>query len=84
NASKLLARFLADNADTLGLRLLDFTGGTLRNAIPREAIVTLAVAADKADALKAAAQEFLATIQFELSAVEKKIAFVVEAAESNA
>lgn len=84
NASKLLARFLADNADTLGLRLLDFTGGTLRNAIPREAIATLAVAADKTDALKAAAQEFLATIQFELSAVEKKIALVAEAAESNA
>jgi dipeptidase D len=84
NASKLLARFLADNAETLGLRVLDFTGGTLRNAIPREAIVTLAVAADKADALKAAAQEFLATIQFELSAVEKKIALVVEPAESAA
>ncbi|MCS3423139.1 dipeptidase D [Rahnella sp. BIGb0603] len=84
NASKLLVRFLSEHADTLGLRLLDFTGGTLRNAIPREAIATLAIAADKADALKAAAQEFLAAIQFELSAVEKKIAFVVEAAESTA
>lgn len=84
NASKLLVRFLSEHADTLGLRLLDFTGGTLRNAIPREAIATLAIAADKADALKAAAQEFLATIQFELSAVEKKIAFVIEAAESTA
>lgn len=84
NASKLLVRFLSEHADTLGLRLLDFTGGTLRNAIPREAIATLAIAADKADVLKAAAQEFLATIQFELSAVEKKIAFVVEAAESTA
>lgn len=84
NASKLLARFLADHADTLGLRLVDFTGGTLRNAIPREAIATLAIAADNADALNAAAQKFLATIQFELSAVEKKIALVVEAAESNA
>ncbi|MFU2316214.1 beta-Ala-His dipeptidase [Rahnella sp. PCH160] len=84
NASKLLARFLSEHADTLGLRLLDFTGGTLRNAIPREAIATLAISADKADALRTAAQEFLATIQFELSAVEKKIAFVVEAAESTA
>ena len=84
NASKLLARFLADNAETHGLRLLDFTGGTLRNAIPREAIAIVAVAADKADALKAAAQEFLATVQFELAAVEKKIAFVVEAAQSDA
>jgi len=84
NASKLLARFLAEHADSLGLRLLDFTGGTLRNAIPREAIATLAIAAENVDALKAAAQEFLATIQFELSAVEKKIALVVEAAHSDA
>lgn len=84
NASKLLARFLTEHADSLGLRLLDFTGGTLRNAIPREAIATLAIAADKTDALKAAAQEFLATLQFELSAVEKKIALVVEAAHSDA
>ncbi len=84
NASKLLARFLAEHADSLGLRLLDFTGGTLRNAIPREAIATLAIAAENVDALKAATQEFLATIQFELSAVEKKIALVVEAAHSDA
>ncbi|MGC6389720.1 beta-Ala-His dipeptidase [Ewingella sp. S1.OA.A_B6] len=84
NASKLLARFLAEHAESLGLRLMDFTGGTLRNAIPREAIATLAVSAANADALKAAVQEFLATLQFELSAVEKKIALVIEAVESPA
>jgi len=83
NASKLLSRFLADNAETLGLRLLDFTGGTLRNAIPREAIANVAVAAAQVDALKTAADAFLATVQFELSAVEKKIAFVVEAAQTD-
>ncbi|GAB2935016.1 beta-Ala-His dipeptidase [Hafnia psychrotolerans] len=82
NASKLLVRFLAEHADSLGLRLMDFTGGTLRNAIPREAIATLAVSAANTDALKAAVQQFLATLQFELSAVEKKIAFVIEAVES--
>ncbi len=37
NANKLLARFLAAHARELDLRLIDFTGGTLRNAIPREA-----------------------------------------------
>lgn len=84
NASKLLVRFLAEHADSLGLRLMDFTGGTLRNAIPREAIATLAVSAANTDALKAAVQQFLATLQFELSAIEKKIAFVIEAVESPA
>ncbi len=84
NASKLLVRFLAEHADSLGLRLIDFTGGTLRNAIPREAIATLAVSAANTDALKAAVQQFLATLQFELSAIEKKIAFVIEDVESPA
>ncbi len=32
---------------------MDFNGGTLRNAIPREAFATVAVAADKVDTLKA-------------------------------
>ena len=53
NANKLLVRFLAGHAEELDLRLVDFNGGTLRNAIPREAFATLVVAADKVDALKA-------------------------------
>ncbi len=45
-------RFPAGHAEELDLRLIDFNGGTLRNAIPREAFATIAVAADKVDALK--------------------------------
>ena len=52
NANKLLVRFLAGHAEELDLRLIDFNGGTLRNAIPREAFATIAVAADKVDVLK--------------------------------
>ncbi len=52
NANKLLVRFLAGHAEELDLRLIDFNGGTLRNAIPREAFATIAVVADKVDALK--------------------------------
>ncbi len=48
----MLARFLAGHAEELDLRLIDFNGGTLRNAIPREAFATLAVAADNVGALK--------------------------------
>lgn len=42
----------AGHAEELDLRLIDFNGGTLRNAIPREAFATIAVAADKVDVLK--------------------------------
>ena len=56
NANKLLARFLFAHAAALNLRVLDLNGGTLRNAIPREASAVVAVPADKADALKALSQ----------------------------
>ncbi|WP_369789914.1 beta-Ala-His dipeptidase [Rouxiella sp. WC2420] len=83
NANKLLARFLCKHAEKLDVRLLDLTGGTLRNAIPREAVAQLAVAADKVEAFKAAAEEFQSVIQFELAAVEKNIKLVIEAAHSD-
>ena len=53
NANKLLARFLAGHAEDLSLKLMEFTGGTLRNAIPREGQVTIAVPADKVAELTA-------------------------------
>ncbi|WP_312755230.1 peptidase dimerization domain-containing protein, partial [Escherichia coli] len=59
NANKLLARFLAGHAAELDLRLVDFNGGTLRNAIPREAFATVAVSASKADELKKLSSVYL-------------------------
>lgn len=58
--------------------MLDLNGGTLRNAIPREASAVVAVPTDKADALKALSQEFLAVLQNELSAKEKNITVLLE------
>ena len=73
NANKLLARFLFAH-------LLELNGGTLRNAIPREASAVVAVPAAKADALKTLSQQFLATLQNELSAKEKNITVLLEPA----
>ena len=73
NANKLLARFLAAHTRDLDLRLIEFTGGTLRNAIPREAFATLAVPAAKVDALKSAAMAYLTTLQNELSDKDKNV-----------
>ncbi|AXW85771.1 aminoacyl-histidine dipeptidase [Lonsdalea britannica] len=84
NANKLLGRFLAEQAGTLDLRILDLNGGTLRNAIPRESAVTLAVAEDKVAALKAAAQDYVAVLKHELAAVEKNIAVLVESTSNDA
>ncbi|MEW5110470.1 beta-Ala-His dipeptidase, partial [Morganella morganii] len=80
NANKLLARFLAGHATELGARLVDFQGGTLRNAIPREGHITLAVPADKAAQLKSLAQTFEALLREELAQKEKNLAVTLEAA----
>ncbi|WP_343464116.1 beta-Ala-His dipeptidase [Pantoea sp.] len=78
NANKLLARFLAAHAQALDVRLIAFSGGTLRNAIPREAFATLAVESYQVDALKSAAAHFQATLQNELGAKEKNIVLLSE------
>lgn len=73
NANKLLVRFLATQAQDLDLRLIDISGGTLRNAIPREAQAVLAVANDKKETLKAAVIDYLATLCSEVSPQDKNI-----------
>lgn len=83
NANKLLARFLAGHAAELDLRLLDFNGGTLRNAIPREAFATVAVAADKAEQLKALAEAYQAILSNELAIKEKNLTVQLESVASD-
>lgn len=77
NANKLLARFLAGHVAELDLRLVDFNGGTLRNAIPREAFATVAVSASKADELKKLSSVYLEILKNELSAKEKNLTVVL-------
>ncbi|MDP5188946.1 aminoacyl-histidine dipeptidase [Rheinheimera baltica] len=70
NANKLLARFLADNAADLDLAISAFNGGSLRNAIPREASVSLTVPAEKHRQLVQQVVDFEALLKQELAAVE--------------
>ncbi|RLM18496.1 cytosol nonspecific dipeptidase [Brenneria alni] len=84
NANKLLARFLFEQADKLDIRLLDLNGGTLRNAIPREAFATLALPAANVEQLKAQSQDYLSVLKNELSAVEKNLTLLVENSDSQA
>lgn len=73
NANKLLARFLASHADELSLKLIDFHGGTLRNAIPREAHIIFAIPADKAQQLTTLTNDFEALLKTELAIAEKNL-----------
>ncbi|MDR0805601.1 MAG: aminoacyl-histidine dipeptidase [Enterobacteriaceae bacterium] len=81
NANKLMARFLFAHAQQLQARVLSFNGGTLRNAIPREATVTLSVPAANVEQLKKISADFLTLITHELTAVEKNMTLLVEPCE---
>lgn len=83
NANKLMARFLAGHATELGLCVLDLNGGTLRNAIPREATAVLAVPSANLAKLKTLAETFLSILKIELAAVEKNLNIQVESAQSD-
>ncbi|MFZ6850115.1 aminoacyl-histidine dipeptidase [Undibacterium sp. RuRC25W] len=70
NANKLIARFLAGHATELQLALNEFNGGSLRNAIPREAHCTFTIPADQVDLLKQRVAQYQGMLQAELSATE--------------
>lgn len=67
NANKLLARFLFNHADELALELTHFTGGSLRNAIPREASVSFMLPSENVARLNELMQEFTALVRQELA-----------------
>ena len=73
NANKLLGRFLAGHAQDLDLRLVEFRGGSLRNAIPREAFVTVALPAEKQEKLAETFDHYADLLKAELGKVETNI-----------
>ncbi len=73
SAIKLIARILAALADkTDAFRLIDITGGTLRNAIAREACTHIACRADDIDAIRALIAAEADVIMAEISMAEPK------------
>jgi dipeptidase D len=73
NANKLLARFLAEHATELDLRIVEFKGGSLRNAIPREGFVTIALPAVNQDKLASLYNDYTELLSTELGKIEDSI-----------
>jgi len=73
NANKLLIRFLLDASNTFDIRLTEFNGGSLRNAIPREANASFVVSKEQVAPLKVALAQYLSTIQSNLGVIETDI-----------
>lgn len=73
NANKLLARFFAGHASELGLSISHLQGGSLRNAIPREASCSFTLPVDKLELLQQRVTQYQAILQAELAATEPSL-----------
>ncbi|WP_136066323.1 aminoacyl-histidine dipeptidase [Modicisalibacter radicis] len=78
NANRLLVRVLRA-LEPCGARLIDYRGGTLRNALPREAFATLALAADEGEVAQARLAELQAELVAELAGVDEGVTLALEA-----
>ncbi|MDY0015186.1 MAG: aminoacyl-histidine dipeptidase [Bacteroidales bacterium] len=74
NANKIIIRLLKRAARSYGIQLASIDGGSLRNAIPREAFATITLPENKVDAFHKFIHEFRAMIQNEFSATEPTLA----------
>ncbi|MBO4282849.1 MAG: aminoacyl-histidine dipeptidase [Bacteroidales bacterium] len=84
NVNKLINRLLYKATKECGMRISSITGGSLRNAIPREAFATVAVPADKAAAFEKLAAQFAQTVKNEFSLTEPDGKIEVKAADTPA
>lgn len=73
NAIKLLVRFLLEVSTVVDLRMTELNGGSLRNAIPREANASFVIPTEQIETLKEKISEYLLIIKNNLSIVETNI-----------
>jgi len=78
NANKLAARVLYALLNEAEVKLIDLEGGTLRNAIPREAFATVYVSPDKVEAAKAAVARVSAELHAEYAATDPNLDIIFE------
>ncbi|MBS2097282.1 aminoacyl-histidine dipeptidase [Carboxylicivirga linearis] len=81
NANKLMIRFLKFAIANLDVRLASIDGGSLRNAIPREAFAVITLPADNADELLESIEEFEDIYKEEYKGVEPSISFLADAVD---
>ncbi|ALO16835.1 aminoacyl-histidine dipeptidase [Salinivirga cyanobacteriivorans] len=82
NANKILFRLINKAQNEFGLRLADVQGGSLRNAIPREAFATIAVPENGEGKFKEFVAELEKTIKNELSDTDPGVTITLDAAEA--
>ncbi|NDW17693.1 aminoacyl-histidine dipeptidase [Dysgonomonas sp. 216] len=78
NANKLMMRLLKEAVSDFEVRLSSFKGGSLRNAIPREAFAVVTVPKGGEEDLQSLVKEYESTYKAEYNGIEDKLLLVVE------
>jgi dipeptidase D len=81
NANKLMFRFLKEAVAECGARLSSIQGGSLRNAIPREAFAVITIPGENAEILWEMISDFQDLYRTEYEGIETDIRFVAEKIE---
>ena len=81
NANRLLVRVLRA-LETYDARLVDYHGGTLRNALPREAFATLVLPVDEVAAAERRVSELEQELRAELEGVDEGLSLAVSRLEA--
>jgi len=80
NANKIIFRLMKKADKDHGLRIAEVEGGSLRNAIPREAWAVVTVAGDEKEAFEHFVKEFEQTVQSEYATIDPGIKIILEPA----
>ena len=82
NAIKLLVRVLRELEEVTPLRLVDLAGGSARNALPREAVATVAVPGGRGASLASWLAGVEASLRAELRGIDEGLSLAVSSAEA--
>ena len=81
NANKLLSRFLLSVAEKYEFYLCEISGGSLHNAIPRDASAIFAVPSADKESVRVDFNIFAAQVQDEFSATEPNMKFTLQSTD---
>ena len=82
NANKLLSRFLLNIAQKYEFYLCDISGGSLHNAIPRDASAVFAVQSADKESVRVDFNIFAAEVQDEYSVTEPSMRFTLQSTDA--
>jgi dipeptidase D len=82
NSNKILNRFLYHLSSKTDVRLAEFNGGNLRNAIPREAYAVICVPSSEKELVRKELNIYSAEIKAELALTEKNLKLDLDTTQS--